>query len=96
MNIDDQLTDRIATLARLRFDGEEKAHIRQDMERMLEFIGKLEEIDTADTEPLIHVGMHVHRLREDRVGNQLTADAALRNAPDHDSDYFRVPKVLEK
>jgi len=96
MKIDDALIDRLSNLARLEFNGNEKNEIRQDMERMLQFIDKLNEIDTTGVPPLIHVHDGVHPMREDRVQQDLTTKEALQNAPDHDTDYFRVPRVVDK
>ncbi|NBV13230.1 MAG: Asp-tRNA(Asn)/Glu-tRNA(Gln) amidotransferase subunit GatC [Sphingobacteriia bacterium] len=96
MNITDEMIDRLATLSRLRFNGEEKIAIQKDLNKMLDFIGQLEEIEVSQTQPLIHVTHHIHELRKDIVIPNLPVQEALKNAPDHDTDYFRVPRVLEK
>jgi aspartyl-tRNA(Asn)/glutamyl-tRNA(Gln) amidotransferase subunit C len=96
MKIDDALIDRLSNLARLEFNGNEKNEIRQDMERMLQFIDKLNEIDTTGVSPLIHVHEGLHPMREDLVQQDITTKEALQNAPDHDTDYFRVPRVVDK
>ena len=57
---------------------------------------KLREIDTKDVEPLIFMSEEVNRLREDLPQITITHEEALRNAPKKDSDYFRIPKVLDK
>ena len=57
---------------------------------------KLREIDTKDVEPLIFMSDEVNRLREDLPQITVTHEEALRNAPKKDSDYFRIPKVLDK
>lgn len=57
---------------------------------------KLREIDTKDVEPLIFMSDEVNRLREDIPQITVTHEEALRNAPKKDSDYFRIPKVLDK
>ena len=63
---------------------------------MLGFIEKLNELDTTDVEPLIYMSDEVNVLREDDVKHDISQDDALKNAPKHDSDYFKVPKVIEK
>ncbi len=96
MKITEELIDRLANLSRLEFQGEEKVAIRQDMERMLDFIEKLNEIDTQGIAPLVHIHSDPIPLRADVISEQISHQQALENAPDHDTDYFRVPRVLDK
>ena len=95
MRIDDALLDRLSTLAKLRFEGEEREKIKADMERMLEFVDTLSEVDTEGVEPLIHMTDEVNRLRPDVVESTTTQEEALKNAPSKDSYYFKVPKVIK-
>jgi aspartyl-tRNA(Asn)/glutamyl-tRNA(Gln) amidotransferase subunit C len=96
MKITEELIDHIAHLARLEFQGEDKVSIQKDMERMIEFVDKLSEIDTANVEPLIFMSEEINRLREDEPRVTVSHEEALMNAPKKDSDYFRIPKVLDK
>lgn len=96
MKITEELIDHIAHLARLEFRGEDKASIQKDMERMIEFVDKLSEVDTANVEPLIFMSEEINRVREDEPKVTVTHEEALKNAPKKDSDYFRIPKVLDK
>ena len=96
MKITEELIDHIAHLARLEFQGEDKVSIQKDMERMIEFVDKLSEVDTANVEPLIFMSEEMNRLRDDEPEVTLTHEEALKNAPKKDSDYFRIPKVLDK
>lgn len=96
MGVDDKTVERIAELARLEFSAEEKASIREDLNRMLAFVDKLKEVDTEGVEPLIYMTAGEDELREDVVDNRLSQEEALKNAPDKDTDYFKVPKVLHK
>jgi aspartyl-tRNA(Asn)/glutamyl-tRNA(Gln) amidotransferase subunit C len=96
MKITEELIDHIAHLARLEFKGEDKVSIQKDMERMIEFVDKLSEIDTANVEPLIFMSEEINRVREDVPQVTVTHEEALMNAPKKDSDYFRIPKVLDK
>ena len=96
MKIDNEIVDKIAHLARLEFENEAKVQIIKDMNNMLALVGKLDELDTSNVEPLIYMSDEVNVLREDIVKQEITQDAALKNAPKHDSDYFKVPKVIEK
>jgi aspartyl-tRNA(Asn)/glutamyl-tRNA(Gln) amidotransferase subunit C len=94
MKIDKETVDKIAHLARLEFENEAKDAIVNDMNNMLGFIEKLNELDTSDVEPLIYMSDEVNVLREDDVKHEITQEEALKNAPKHDSDYFKVPKVI--
>jgi aspartyl-tRNA(Asn)/glutamyl-tRNA(Gln) amidotransferase subunit C len=96
MEISDELVRHIAHLARLEFEGEELENIKGDMEQIIGFIDKLSELDTKDVEPLIFMSNEVNVLREDRAERVFSRDDALKNAPKKDSDYFRIPKVLDK
>lgn len=96
MKITEELIDHIAHLARLEFKGEDKVSIQKDMERMIEFVDKLSEIDTENVEPLIFMSEEINRLRGDEPKITVTHEEALKNAPKKDSDYFRIPKVLDK
>lgn len=96
MEINEALIDHLAHLSKLSFEGAQKEAIRQDLERMIAFVDKLSELDTTGVEPLIFMSEEVNRLREDSVIQDTTHEEALRNAPKKDSDYFRIPKVLDK
>lgn len=96
MKLDHTTVDQVAHLARLEFDGEKKDRILKDMNNMIAFVEKLNELDTSATEPLIYMTEETGHLREDEVKQEITQKDALRNAPKHDSDYFKVPKVVEK
>jgi aspartyl-tRNA(Asn)/glutamyl-tRNA(Gln) amidotransferase subunit C len=96
MDISTETIDHLAHLARLEFKGAEKAAIKADLEKIIGFMDKLREIDTKDFEPLIFMSEELNRLREDLPQITLSQEEALRNAPKKDSDYFRIPKVLDK
>ncbi len=96
MDISNELIDKLSDLAKLEFNGDEKENIKNDLARVLTFIEKLNAVDTKGVEPLIFMGDAVNVLREDEVKQPITKEEALKNAPKKDSDYFRVPKFLEK
>lgn len=96
MKITDETVDHIAHLARLEFEGDKRDAIREDMERIINFMEKLQEVDTENVEPLIFMSHEVNRLREDELKPMVSQEDALKNAPKKDSDYFRIPKVLDK
>ena len=96
MKITEETIDHIAHLSRLRFEGAAKDAIRKDLENIIGFMGKLEEVPTDNVEPLIFMSDEVNVLREDEPEVTITQAQALKNAPKKDSDYFRIPKVLDK
>jgi aspartyl-tRNA(Asn)/glutamyl-tRNA(Gln) amidotransferase subunit C len=96
MDVNKQLVDKIATLAKLEFDEQAKEAIREDLEKMIGFVDKLNELNTENIEPLIYVTDEVNVLREDEVKQVITKEEALLNAPQKDSDYIKVPKVIRK
>jgi aspartyl-tRNA(Asn)/glutamyl-tRNA(Gln) amidotransferase subunit C len=96
MKITEEIVDHIAHLARLEFEGADKDAIRNDMENIITFMDRLNELDTENVEPLIFMSDEVNRLREDVAQVTVTQKEALKNAPKKDSDYFRIPKVLDK
>ncbi len=83
MQIDDQLISRLELLARLQLSDNEKARLKT-------------ELDVSGVEPLVYLNEVINRPRADEVRNQVNRDAALRNAPDQDGTFFRVPKVIDK
>ncbi len=93
LSVDDVRT--IAALARLRFSEEEEHHLAEQMSEILAYMDKLNELDTTDVPPMSHVLDLYNVFREDAVRQRITPEEALRNAPDADSDYFRVPKEIE-
>ncbi len=94
--ISNETIDKIAHLARLEFDKEAKVEIAKDLNRMLEFVDKLNELNTDNIEPLIYISKEVNVLREDAVKQDISQREALKNAPKKDSDYFKVPKLVVK
>lgn len=94
--IDIKTVDEIAHLARLEFDEASKPEILNDMNRMLSFIDKLNELDTSNVEPLIYMTDERNILRADVPETTITQKEALKNAPKKDSDYFKAPKVIEQ
>jgi len=66
-----------------------------DLNKILNWMNKLNELNTDNVEPLIHMTEAVNVMREDVAQNTVSHEEALLNAPKKDSDYFRVPKVLE-
>jgi aspartyl-tRNA(Asn)/glutamyl-tRNA(Gln) amidotransferase subunit C len=95
MTIDQETVDKIAHLARLELSGDEKQEMIKDMSKILDFMAKLNEIDTSGIEPLVYMTNEVNVLREDEIKQEITHEEALQNAPKHDDDYFLVAKVID-
>ncbi|MDQ2719665.1 MAG: Asp-tRNA(Asn)/Glu-tRNA(Gln) amidotransferase subunit GatC [Bacteroidota bacterium] len=96
MDVDDALIDKLANLSRLEFAEDEKQAIKIDLEKMLGFIDKLNELDTTGVEPLLHMSENVNIFREDKVSGQISKEDVFKNAPLHDEQFFKVPKVIKK
>jgi len=95
MEVNDKLVEKVAHLARLKFDDSEKEEIKKDLQRMIEFADKLNELNLENIEPLLHMSEEVNVLREDEVKGSISREEALKNAPEHDEKFFKVPKVLK-
>ena len=91
--VDDNTVDKIAELARLEFTSSDKENIKKDLSKILTYIDKLNEIDTEGVEPLIHISDENNVYRDDVVEENITQAEALKNAPDKNSDYIKIPKV---
>ena len=96
MNIDKATVERVANLARLSFTEEEKDKVQAEMTKIVSFIEKMNELDTEGVEPLIFMSDEINAFREDNAYTEITKEEALKNAPQKDSDYFKVPKVIER
>lgn len=104
VEINPKLLDHLAHLSRLEFQPEEIPQLQADLTRIVGFIDALSTIDTSGVEPLVHLSDKKFVLspkspeqpRKDEVLAErvLSHQEALQNAPQRDSDYFRVPKVL--
>lgn len=95
MSVSKKDVDYVAGLAHLQLTEEESESLVSDMNQILEYMDTLEEVDTSDVEPLEHVIDLEYRLRDDKAEEPLDHKEALKNAPDADTDYFRVPRVID-
>lgn len=95
MKVDHETLHKIAHLARLEVKPDEEAALLNSLNGVLTWMEQLNEVDTTGVEPLTHMSAEVNVLREDIAGNHLPREQALSNAPQHDEQFFEVPKVLE-
>ena len=94
MEVTDKLVDNLAHLARLEFNEQDKQEIKKDLQKMIAFVDKLNELDTSNVQPLLHMSENSNMLRKDEVKGSVTREEALSNAPEKTSKYFKVPKVI--
>lgn len=96
MEITDEMIQKLEDLSRLDLSDEARASMKKDLVKMIDFVNKLKELDTDGVEPLIYMNEHELILRDDEEHTNITHEEALKNAPDADTDYIKVPKVLRK
>ena len=96
MEITNKLIQDIAALAKLEFDEKSARQMKADLGKIIDFVDKLSEVNTDGVDPLIYLSEEVSVLREDEIQAVVSQVEALKNAPEKDSDYFKVPTVLKK
>lgn len=96
MEVNEQLVDQLADLARLEFTPEEKTAIQGDLQRMITFVEKLNELDTTHVAPILHMTTDRNVYRDDKVVPSISREEGLQNAPAANDQYFKVPKVIKK
>jgi len=92
--IDSDRVRHIGKLSRIELAEEELETFSRQLGAILEYFDKLQELETADVEPMAHAVEISNVLADDAVGPSLPADRALANAPQRDGDFFKVPKVI--
>lgn len=96
MEVNEAMVDKLASLARLKFDDTEKESIKNDLQKMIQFVEKLNELDTTGVDPLLHMSGNINVLRADEVKGSICREDGLKNAALHDEYFFKVPKVIKK
>ena len=96
MEVNNKLIQDLSRLAKLKFDEQAAEKMKGDLDKIIGFVDKLSEIDTEGVEPLIYLSEEVNVLRTDEIKHEVSQENALKNAPQKDSDYFKVPTVLKK
>lgn len=94
MKVDKQLISKLEKLARLELSDEEREGLTKDLSSILEMVEKLQELDTEGVDPLVYINEEVNILRSDKIDKQVSQKEALKNAPDQDGTFFKVPKVI--
>lgn len=93
--ISDEIIEYVAILAKLELSEEEKQQAKADMGKMLDYIDKLNELDTADVEPMSHVFPAENVFREDVVTNGDMREEMLSGAPGEKDGMFMAPRTFE-
>ncbi len=96
MKIDNQLVSRLSQLAKLEFSAEAQEQIKSDLENILVFFEKINELPTEGIEPLVYMNEHHNVLRADSVKQLSDRDTLLKNAPFQDGEHILVPKVIDQ
>lgn len=96
MSVTKKDVEHIAELARLKFNDNELQNFTAQLNEILNYIEKLNELDTENVEPLSHPVEGSNEFRDDKIRESLKTEEALKNAPDKDESFFKVPKVIEK
>jgi len=95
MEVNDALVENLCKLACLEFDESGKQEIKKDLQKMIGFVEKLNELDLREVEPLLYMGEETNVLRDDIPEKSLNRLEALENAPAADEMYFIVPRVIK-
>lgn len=95
MKIKKEEIEHIAMLARLFLSEEEKDLFGSQLSSILDYIEKLNELDTSDIEPTSHVLSLCNVVRDDTLRPSIMKEEALLNAPDHTEKFYRVPRIIE-
>ncbi|MCI8517182.1 MAG: Asp-tRNA(Asn)/Glu-tRNA(Gln) amidotransferase subunit GatC [Hungatella sp.] len=93
--ISDETIEYVGILAKLELSPREREEAKKDMGRMLDYIDKLNELDTSGVEPMSHVFSMNNVFREDVVTNGDDREQMLKNAPEQKDGAFKVPKTVE-
>ena len=96
MKVTEKEVVHVADLANLELTKQERTRLAKDLNSILEYIDRLNELDTSHVPPMAQAVTEGNVMRADELRESLSREAALKNAPDAQSGFFRVPKVIEK
>ena len=95
MKITPEEVRRVALLARLRLTPEEEERLTSQLDKILQYVDTLNQVDASQIEPFTHAVAIVNAFRDDQVTNRDRAADLLANAPEKDRTFFKVPKIIE-
>jgi len=96
MKITDREIQNLAHLSRLELNKSESVKMKKDLSKILDFVAAIEEIDIKNVEPLVYMTDSENILRDDIISSGLSLEKAMKNNPNQGSNYFTVPKVIDK
>ncbi|MBS1730394.1 MAG: Asp-tRNA(Asn)/Glu-tRNA(Gln) amidotransferase subunit GatC [Bacteroidetes bacterium] len=96
MEVNEALVEKLSRLSALSFTKEEKMHIQDDLQKMILFVEKLNELNTDGVEPQLHITDAENVFRDDIAGKMISNEAALENAPNPMPPYFTATKAIQK
>ena len=96
MVIDKQTVHKVADLARIEIKDSEVDNLTKEMNKILTFMEKLNELDTEGVKPLVYMNEEANVWREDVAKNEISVKDGLKNAALHNERFFMVPKIIEK
>ena len=95
MSIDNSTVKKVAKLARLKVDAKEEQNLKNELNNILEWVDKLQKVNTENIDPMLSVSNEPMPMREDMVTSKLDNNQILSNAPEKKAGFFVVPKVVE-
>ena len=95
MSIDNSTVKKVAKLARLKVDAKEEQSLKNELNNILEWVDKLQKVNTDNIDPMLSVSNEPMPMREDMVTSKLDNKQILSNAPEKKAGFFVVPKVVE-
>ena len=95
MSIDNSTVKKVAKLARLKVDAKEEQNLKNELNNILEWVDKLQKVNTENIDPMLSVSNEPMSMREDMVTSKLDNKQILSNAPEKKAGFFVVPKVVE-
>ena len=95
MSITAEEVEHVARLAKLHFGPEEKNRVAEQLDLIVKYVKKLDELDTSGVKPTSHILDLTNVFREDELGSSLSPKEVLRNAPQRNDSYFSVPRVIQ-
>ena len=95
MSIDNSTVKKVAKLARIKVDIKDEENLKNELNNILEWVDKLQKVDTANIDPMLSVSNEPMPMREDKVTSKLEKNQILSNAPEKKAGFFVVPKVVE-
>ena len=94
--LDEDTVSHLAELARITLSDKEKKEFAKQLSNIMEFFSQISELDTENVKPTYHVLELTNVFREDKPGESLPQDIALKNAPQKEKGFFKAPRITEE